>query len=82
MATAVKKEKKTFHRPLDLMMKRFDCSQNQLAAKLGKDRSLMSHWRVRYKGFIPASAWPHCLHVAEENKIPLTLNEIAEGGYA
>lgn len=66
--------------PLDLVLVRFGMNQIELAEALGKDRSLPSHWRNRYDGFIPASAWDEIITYAEAHKKALTLEELRSGG--
>lgn len=68
--------------PLDLVLARFDMNQIELAAALGKDRSLPSQWRNRYKGFIPPAAWSGIIEYAEEHDKQLTLEELRSGGTA
>ena len=68
--------------PLDLLLARFGMNQIELAEALGKDRSLPSHWRNRYEGKIPATAWDEIMTYAEGNKIRLSLDELRSGGRA
>lgn len=66
--------------PLDLVLVRFEMNQIELAEALEKDRSLPSHWRNRYDGYIPASAWDEIMTYAEKHKKALTLEELRSGG--
>lgn len=68
--------------PLDLVLVRFSMNQIELAEALEKDRSLPSHWRNRYKGYIPASAWDEIITYAEKHKKTLSLEELRSGGRA
>jgi len=69
-------------KPLDLLLARFEMNQIELAKALKKDRSLPSHWRNRYGGHIPASAWDEIMIYAEKHKKPITLDELRSGGAA
>lgn len=66
--------------PLDLVLARFAMNQIQLAAALGKDRSLPSQWRGRYRGFIPPAAWSEIVTYAEKHSKHITLEELRSGG--
>lgn len=66
---------------LDLMIRRFNLSQNMLARRLGKTRGALSKWRHNYDGMIPPSSWGDCARAAREDGIPLTLDELENGGY-
>lgn len=66
--------------PLDLILARFGMNQIELAAALKKDRSLPSHWRNRYDGYIPAPAWEEIITYAEKHGKNITLDELRSGG--
>lgn len=66
---------------LDLMIKRFNLSQNMLAKRLGRTRGALSKWRHDYGGRVPSSSWQACAQAAREDGIPLTLDELENGGY-
>jgi hypothetical protein len=68
--------------PLDLVLTRFEMNQIELAEALEKDRSLPSHWRNRYNGNIPASAWDGIMTYAENNQKRISLEELRSGGVA
>lgn len=77
-----KHDEKELLLPLDLVLARFGMNQIELAAALDKDRSLPSHWRNRYGGYIPAASWDEIVTYAENHGKRITLDELRSGGYA